>query len=111
MYIVQPIKETLCYLTVEEQDSKTNKITAVLATKDGEPLRNFGEPREVYLDSMSGTRVMRISNAEKEALFAAGQGDTVSQGQGEVHGWFVDAPDYTVNGAHGDKAKKEPAAA
>jgi len=101
MYIVQPIKESKALLTLETKNER-GVISGVLCDKDGNPLGNdrLGEAREVYLDSISGNRFMRVSPAEAEQLRK--DGTEVCQGQGEVHGWFVEAPDYTVNGAHGD---------
>jgi len=110
MTIVQPVKDSLALLTREVKE-EGGRITGQLCDKDGNPLGRDQQHlrREVYVDSLSGERVMRISHEEK--ITYDKDGVEVAQGQGEVHGWFVDAPDYTINGAHGDGAPGKQKAA
>lgn len=100
MQIIQAIPESKGLLTLETE--KDGRITGQLATIDGDPLPAGAEPVEVYMDSMSGNAVARVSHAEAESRRS--KGEDVAIGHGAIGGWFVDAPDYTVNGRHGDKA-------
>ena len=36
-------------------------------------------------------------------------GKPVFHGVGEISGFFAEAPDFTINGVYGEKAKSEPA--
>jgi len=58
--------------------------------------------REVYMD-VAGDHYMRISPQEM-----ATSEDEVFQGVGEVHGFFVQAPDFTLFGRFGENKKTKP---
>jgi hypothetical protein len=106
MQIVHAIPESRGLLTVETNTD--GKITAKLATIDGDPLPAGAEPREVYIDSLSGNAILKVSPSEAQACSEAGE--QVAQGHGAVGGWFIDAPDHTVNGRYGDKHGEKAAA-
>jgi hypothetical protein len=98
-------------LTKETEDAKGN-ITGVVCDHTGRPLgrdEKYNE-REIFMDTMSGDYVMRVSHQEAAKLVAEGEVD-VYDGIGEVHGKFIDAPDFTINGRNGERAKETETAA
>lgn len=105
--IVNAVAESKHFLTVETTNG--NFTSAVLCDLDGNIIPKGityagTDPAhvEVYLDSLTGEHVARITHSQM--LSAVKAGTKVYQGVGGVHGWFVDAPDYTVNGRHGGGA-------
>jgi hypothetical protein len=102
MQIVNPIPESRALLTVETM--KDGKITGQLATIDGEQLPAGAEPREVFLDAISGEPILKVSHSEAQEFLA--DGADVAQAHGAVSGWFIDAPDHTINGRFGDKTRE-----
>lgn len=108
--IVSCSQTTRHFLTVESREGGV--VRAVLADLEGNPIRSSGltfagdDPAhvEVFLDSLTGEYVAKISHSQ--AIAARKEGTTVYQGVGEVTGWFVDAPDFTLSGRHGERAGK-----
>jgi hypothetical protein len=103
-------------LTVETREGGV--LSAVPANLDGSPVQNDGvtyasqtHPKhtEVYLDTISGNHFAKVMPSQLKQLEE--DGVQVYQGVGGVHGWFVEAPDFTLSGRHGGKpAKRRPAA-
>jgi cell division septum initiation protein DivIVA len=107
--------------TILTKETKTGGVVqSINCTLDGDPIQDNGvkyvgthpDHVEVYLDTLSGEHVAKITASKAAELRAAGE--AVYQGVGGVMGWFVDAPDFTLNGRHGASAeptKKTKAAA
>jgi hypothetical protein len=103
--------ETRHFLTVETKEGGV--IRSVLANLNGSPIQSKGltyagddpDHVEVYLDTLTGEHVVKVSHSQAIAL--RNEGTQVYQGVGGVHGWFVDAPDFTLAGRHGGKSKPE----
>ena len=102
--IVHLIRETRSTLTKETKGD--NGVSAFVCDINGAALSRdaMHNAREVFMDGFSGEHFIRISHEEKEAAAKAGQ--QVMQGVGEVHGWFIEAPDFTLIGRLGEKSKK-----
>jgi len=100
--VVVPIATTKTLLTVESKDGQGRPM-GELCDRSGKVLGKDRqhEAREVFLDGASGDSVMRISH--EEMLAEAEKGGEFYQGHGDVQGWFIDAPDYTLLGRYGDK--------
>lgn len=107
--IVNCQPDTRHFLTVETREGGENK--SVLANIDGSPVMHNGltyagvhpDHVEVYLDTISGNHFAKITHSSMIALQQ--KGEKFYQGVGGVTGWFIPAPDFTINGRHGDKAK------
>lgn len=107
-YIVNCDPGSKHLMTVEREVSTHNgsRISGELCGLDGNPIGNSGKaPVEVYLDVISGNHFARISPEQQSVLVEAEE--IVYQGVGGVVGWFVPAPDHTINGRHGWKEEPE----
>ena len=101
--------ETKNFLTVETREGGV--VRSVLANLDGSPVQDNGikyagdhpDHVAVYIDLISGTHVVKVTAAQAAAL--AEDGATLLHSCGGVHGVFVEAPDFTIMGYHGEKAK------
>lgn len=60
---------------------------------------------EIYMGH-NGVEYAKIAHSQMIQKRAAGEEGEVFQGIGEVAGWFVKAPDFTLIGRHGENAKK-----
>ena len=112
--IVHCPPETKHFLTVETREGGVTR--SVLANLDGDPIQDSGvkyagdDPAHVavYLDTISGAHVAKVTPTQAAAIVKAG--GKVLHGSGGELGMFVEAPDYTINGRHGEKSKdKKPA--
>jgi hypothetical protein len=76
---------------------------------DGKPLGadQAHLARSTYFDTVGGKRIIRLTESEKEQMLKDGK--PVFHGVGEISGFFAEAPDFTINGVYGEKAKSEPA--
>lgn len=111
--VVHLIRETRSLLTKEFLNDR-GKPTADVVDAGGSVIQRgeMHRAREVYMDSMTGDHFMRISPGEKDDVAknlpaALAEADEVFQGVGEVHGWFVPAPDYTLFGRFGEHRTEE----
>lgn len=87
-----------------------NKPMGAICDRDGVALpkdKHATHAREIYLDTISGEYFMRISHEEKEKHLEDGDVE-VFQGAGIGIGWFVQAPDYTLVGRHGERPDDMP---
>jgi hypothetical protein len=90
-------------------------VSAALADMEGNPIQSNGvtyvgthpDHVEVFLDTISGGYFARVSMSAANDLRAKGK--EVFQGVGGVPGWFVPAPDFTINGRNGGGKAKEQA--
>jgi hypothetical protein len=100
--IVHCIADTKAILT-NEQNNPAGEICDV----EGNHLQRdmMHKQRDIYLDSMSGLMMMLLTADEVIAKNKAGE--TIYQGVGDVRGWFVAAPDFTVHGHMGSDAEAE----
>ena len=109
--IVHCVAESKHFLTVESNEGGV--IRSVFANLDGTPMVDNGlkyagdHPNlvEVYLDSISGNHFAKVKASLLPAL-EKGSVD-VYQGVGGVAGWFVEAPDFTLEGRHGGGADED----
>lgn len=95
--IVNPLMNTRFLLTNEQKDPK-----GCVCDLDGNHLNGMEmhRARTCYVDGFTGKTFVLISPKEKEDLEAEGGMANVYQSVGDIHGWFVKAPDYTIKGHH-----------
>lgn len=99
--VVHPIEETRCVLTTEKFDPKGQP-----SDLDGNVVHaNVG--REMFMDSISGVHILRITPDEAAKFRAADE--QVGIGAGNVTGLFIAAPDYTKHGIIPEQKKKRAA--
>lgn len=111
--IVHCPQETRSFLTVESREGGV--VRAVAANLDGTPVQSKGltyagddpDQVEVYLDTLTGDYVAKVTHSQ--AIELREEGTVVYQGVGGVAGWFIDAPDFTISGRHGERAKASTA--
>jgi hypothetical protein len=109
--IVHCAPETKHFLTVETREGGV--VRSVLANLDGSPVQSDGvryagdDPAHVavYLDTISGQHVVKVSAAAAAKI--RNDGGKVMNGCGGVGGLFIVAPDFTLAGRHGEKAKDQ----
>lgn len=107
--IVHCPPETKHFLTVETREGGV--VRSSLANLDGSPVQSDGikyagdDPAHVvvYLDTISGEHVVKVNQAAADAIIK--DGGKVMRGCGGVSGLFVVAPDFTLSGRFGEKAK------
>ena len=96
------IRETKSFLTKEDKDG-SGKPTGAICDRAGNALSrdSMNQAREVFM-GVDGAHYMRVS--PDEAAAATKAKENLYQGMGEVHGLFVEAPDHTLIGRHGERA-------
>jgi hypothetical protein len=107
--IVNCQQDTRIFLTVETK-GQGGGVTASLCDLDGKPIMDNGikyagdhpDHVEAFLDAISGEYFARIPASKANQMM--GSGGKVFVGVGGVQGFFVPAPDFTVNGRNGGKA-------
>ena len=109
--IVNCQPDTRTILTIETNEG--GQLRSVPANLDGTPMQDNGlkyagtHPNlvEVFLDTISGNHFAKVKASQLPQLEKADV--QVFQGVGGEHGWFVQAPDFTVNGRHGGGVDEE----
>jgi hypothetical protein len=113
--VVLLTKETMA---PDPRDTTRTVPTGVLCDLDGNPLPAGTPGIPSYLDSLTGKRYARIATvlpsngdpASKAKLAAIMERKPVSYSAGNLSGWYVPSPDFTINGIDGKKpASSAPA--